>query len=252
MGIRGERRVEGVSRLSRAMDGASEKDTRSGERNPLDLAFARQPTLSFLNASHPQSGFTLIELLIVVAILALVSIIAIPSISNTFRFSVKSAGREIATLIKDAANSAQISGKIHRLAYDLKKDQYWVESTSETTLLQSEESRKIEAERRSIFDDKKDKEADKKGFRQEGLLTKNKKNLPVGVSFKDIYTEQSEEPITEGMAYTHIFPQGMSEKTLIHLIDTSKNEISIVVSNLLARCTIDGRYIEYQEVFKKR
>lgn len=190
--------------------------------------------------------------MIVVFILGLVGIIAIPSISNTFRFSVKSSAREIATLIKDTANSAQVSGRIHRIAWDLKNSQYWVESTSETALLKSEESRKAERERRSIFD-KVDPEEERKkgGFRQENLLTKNKKSLPIGVKFKDIYTEQSEEPITTGMAYTHIFPQGLSEKSLIHLIDNSKNEISLVVSNLLGRCTVDGRYVEYKEVFQK-
>ena len=189
--------------------------------------------------------------MIVVFILGLVGIIAIPSISNTFRFSVKSSAREIATLIKDTANSAQVSGKIHRIAYDIKNDQYWVESTSESTLLKSEESRKAEQERKSLFD-KVDPEEERKkgGFRQENLLTKNKRSLPIGVKFKDIYTEQSEDPITTGMAYTHIFPQGLSEKSLIHLIDNSKNEVSLVVSNLLARRTVDGRYVEYKEVFK--
>lgn len=207
--------------------------------------------LSPFERARDRRGFTLIELMIVVAILALVTMIAIPSISTTFRFSVKSAAREISTLIKDAANSAQVTGRIHRIAYDVEHDQYWVESSSEGALLESEESRKVERERGgSLFDRDEDKKKESP-FRQEKMLTKNKRALPIGVKFKNIYTELSEEPITKGIAYTHIFPQGLSEKSLIHLEDNSKNEVSLVVSNLLARCTIDGRYLEYKEVFKR-
>ena len=137
-----------------------------------------------------RAGFSLIELLIVVAILGLVGMIVIPSISNTFRFSVQSSAREIATLIKDAANSAQISGRVHRIAYDLKTNQYWVESSSEATLLKSDESREKEKDRRSVFDDP-DADKNKGGFRQESSLTKKKRTLPIGVKFKDIFTEQS-------------------------------------------------------------
>ena len=197
-----------------------------------------------------QDGFSLIELLIVVAILGLVGMIAIPSISNTFRFSVQSSAREMATLIKDAANSAQITGKVHRIAYDLKNDQYWVESTSQSTLLKSDEAREKDKEHHSLFTEE---DADKKkgGFHQENSLTKKKRSLSLGVKFKDVYTEQGDEAITEGIAYTHIFPQGMSEQTLIHLVDTSGNQTSLIVTNLLGRCQVEGRNIEAKEVFHR-
>lgn len=197
-------------------------------------------------------GFSLIELMIVVAILGLVGLIAIPSISNTFRFSVQSTARELATLIKDTSNSAQITGKVHRLAYDLKNQQYWVESTAEMTLLKSEESVTLDKQNSRSRKKEEDEDAKKNGgFRQENSLTKKKRTLAIGVKFKDIYTEQSDEPITDGIAYTHIFPQGLSEKTLVHLEDTGKNQVSLIVSNLLGRCSVEGRAIEAKEVFRK-
>ena len=199
-----------------------------------------------------EAGFSLIELLIVVAILGLVGIIAIPSITNTFRFSVQSSARELATLVKEASNAAQITGKTYRIAYDIKNNQYWSESTSEQTLLNSEESAKVDKERSSIFSKKEDDSKKKNGpFSQDPMLTKKKRTLPIGVKFKEVFTEQSEEPITEGVAYTHIFQQGLTEKSLVHLEDNDRNQISLIVSNLLGRCMVEGRLIEAKEVFGK-
>jgi prepilin-type N-terminal cleavage/methylation domain-containing protein len=199
-----------------------------------------------------EAGFSLIELLIVVAILGLVGIIAIPSITNTFRFSVQSSARELATLVKEASNASQITGKNYRIAYDLKNSQYWAESTSELALLNSEESDKLDQERKSIFSRDEDSKKKKKSpFTQDPMLTKKKRTLPIGVKFKDVYTEQSPDPINEGIAYTHIFPQGLTEKSLIHLEDGDKNSISLVVSNLLGRCMVEGRFIESKEIFGK-
>ncbi len=199
-----------------------------------------------------EAGFSLIELLIVVAILGLVGIIAVPSITNTFRFSVQSSARELATLVKEASNASQITGKTYRIAYDIKNSQYWAESTSEQPLLSSEESDKLDRQRESIFSREKNAEKKKKGpVSQDSMLTKKKRSLPIGVKFKDVYTEQSEDPITEGIAYTHIFPQGLTEKSLVHLEDNDRNSISLIVSNLLGRAMVEGRFIEAKEIFGK-
>jgi prepilin-type N-terminal cleavage/methylation domain-containing protein len=199
-----------------------------------------------------EAGFSLIELLIVVAILGLVGIIAVPSITNTFRFSVQSSARELATLVKEASNASQITGKNYRIAYDLKNSQYWAESSSEQALLNSEESDKLDRERERMFNKDEDSKQKKKSpFIQDPMLTKKKRTLPIGVKFKDVYTEQSPEPIIEGIAYTHIFPQGLTEKSLVHLEDGDKNSISLIVTNLLGRCMVEGRFIESKEIFSR-
>jgi general secretion pathway protein H len=206
------------------------------------------------NKRFQNDGFSLIELMIVVGILGLVALIAIPSITSTFRLSVQSAGREISALIKETSNSAQITGKVHRVVYDLKNETYWAESSGENPLLKSDESVAMDKDRPKSYKTSEEEEEEKKangGFHQENSLTKKKRNLPVGVSFKDVITEQSDQPITEGLAYTHIFPQGLTEKTLIHLQDKGENVISVVVSNLLGRTTVEGRDVAQKDVFGK-
>ncbi len=199
-----------------------------------------------------ESGFTLIELMIVVVILGFAAMIVVPSISNTFRFSVKSASADLATLIKDTVNSAQITGKIHRVAYDLKEQKYWVEFTGEEALLQNDESKEYDKNRPKSFFSKNDDDEKKKngGFIIAKSLTSKKRSLPIGVTFKDVLTEQSDELITTGIAYTHVFPHGITEQSLIHLIDTGKNEESLMVSNLLGRCRLEHHYVDAKEAFQ--
>lgn len=196
-----------------------------------------------------QDGFSLIEMLIVIALMALITVFAIPSVSSYFQLSINSASRELAATIKETYNSSLMTGKVHRLVYDLKKHEYWVEASSEQVLLDTKESLEKE-ERRKKFG-RLSEERPASPFKLEKTVTRKKMTLPRGVLFEDILTQQSPEPMAEGTVYTHFFPQGFTEQTVIHLKDNSKHHTSLVISPLLGKTDLYDRYATAQEIFSK-
>jgi type II secretory pathway pseudopilin PulG len=189
----------------------------------------------------------MIEMMVVVTIMALIGALAMPSISSYFNVSLSSTGRQIAGTVKETYNATVITGQVHRMVYDLKEGTYWVESGPPTLMLDSEESRKRdEKKRHSSFNKKKD---DSGSFQTDKSVTRKKISLPTGVSFEDIKTQKSPEPVTEGVAYTHFFPHGMIETTIIHLQDSSKHHVSLVINPIVGKTDMYERYITEKEAF---
>jgi len=194
-------------------------------------------------------GFTLIEMMVVMAIMALMAAMALPSISNFFNVSLSSTGRQFAGTIKEAYNATVITGQVHRLVYDLKEGTYWVEAGPPSVLLDTKDSLKREERRRRMAIDSDKNKDDTGGFMMDKSVTRKKVSLPMGVSFEDVKTQQTDEPITEGKAYTHFFPHGMIEQTIVHLQDSSKHHISLVISPIVGRTDMYDHYINEKEAF---
>jgi type II secretion system protein H len=199
------------------------------------------------------SGFTLIELMVVVAIIALVSGLVMPSINSMFKVSLNSTARNLANTIKETYNSTVVTGNVHRIVYDFKAKQFWVEVGPSTALLESKESKERDAKRRSIIKEKdKDKNEDKNGgFLLARSVTRKKQNLPAGVEFEDILTQQSPDPAVDGTAFTHFFPNGLAEQTIVRIKDSSDHHASLVISPLLGRTDVYDRYLKPEEAFPK-
>jgi prepilin-type N-terminal cleavage/methylation domain-containing protein len=194
-------------------------------------------------------GFTLVELLVVIALIGLVTLVSLPTVSSMFQVSLGAASRELATTIKEAYNSSMITGKVHRVAYDLKEHQYWVESGPTTTLLDTEATREKE-ERRKKFKTSIDAgEAPSSPFAIDKSVTRSKKSLPRGVEFEDVLSERGKEPVAEGTAYTHIFPSGITERTLIHLKDTQKHQLSLVIETITGKTRMLNGHLSEREAF---
>lgn len=194
-----------------------------------------------------QEGFSLIEMLIVIAIITLMAVVTLPNISSYFKLSLNSATRDIASTIKEAYNAAVLTGRVHRIVYDFKESNFWVESGPKGHQLDTAESLEKE-ERRTRFSRKKET-APKSKFELVRSITRKKVELPRGVQFEDIVTQSREEPLTEGLAYTHFFPNGLTEQALIHLKDESKHRISLVITPMLGKTELYDRYITREEAF---
>ncbi|OFZ77569.1 MAG: hypothetical protein A3K03_13380 [Bdellovibrionales bacterium RIFOXYD1_FULL_44_7] len=197
------------------------------------------------------NGFTLIELLVVVALIALITVFAVPSVSSYFKVSLNSAARELAGVIKEAYNATALTGKVNRLVYDFKSNSFWVESAlTDDILLDTKESREKE-ERRSRFSKKNEEEKPASSFVKNRTVTRKEMRLPRGVTFEDIVSEQNPEPITEGTAYTHFFPHGLTEQTTIHLKDTSDHHVTLIISPLIGRTRVIDRYVKDDESYEE-
>ena len=158
----------------------------------------------------------------------------------------------MASTVKETYNATVITGQVHQLVYDLKEQSYWVEAGPPTLLLDTKQSREREDRMKRRYSDADKKKDDTGGFALDKGVTRKKISLPNGVKFEDVKTEQSDEPITEGKAYTHFFAHGMIEQTVIHIQDSSKHHVTLVISPIVGKVDMYDRYITEKEVFSAR
>lgn len=192
-------------------------------------------------------GFTLIEMLVVISLIVMIFVLAMPNISSSFRLSLSSTARGMASVITEAYNASVITGKVYRVAFDLKKNTYWIEQGGTQVLLDTKESKDKEEARRKFM--KPGETAPPSGFTMDTTITRKKQSLPTGVTYEDVMNELSKDPIIEGIAYSHFFPHGLTEQTIIHIQDTSQHHASLVITSVIGQTDVYDRYISKKEAF---
>ncbi len=194
-----------------------------------------------------QGGFTLIEVLVVVIVIALISVLALPSISSYFSVTIESSTRSIASIAREAFNSAVVTGRVHRIVFDIDKRTYWVESGPYGVTLDTEATR--EKERLKTRFTSKTEKKEESDFSIEKSVMRKPSTLPLGVSFDDIISQQSKNPITAGRAYAHIFPHGICEQVIVHLKDTSQHKVTLVLNAIGGETSVYRRYVDREEAY---
>jgi general secretion pathway protein H len=186
-------------------------------------------------SKRKNQGMTLIEILVALSIIAVVSAIALPTITNIFGENIKSSSRKLAGTIKYLFNQAIIKNRTMRLAYDFKTNTYWAEIADEKYLIEDEEEKEFYSS-----DDDEDKDED---FQQIKTKLIKPRKLDSGVEFKSVYSMFKEEMIEDGRAYTHFFPGGFAEATVIHL-ESGKKVFSLVIEPMLGMAKIYDYFVD--------
>ena len=180
-------------------------------------------------------GLTLIEIIVVMAIIAIFTVIALPRFQNKLSLHIKKHARMLSGTIRFLYTQAALKNVTYRLHYDFANQTYSVEKSSDAVRLTSTDDSKTNwNDEGSLTQEKKTGPK----FTEDKELLKKPVQLQKSIKFKDIKTELSKDPITEGHAYTHFFPSGYVEQTRIRLESETGDIYTIIVEPLTGRAKV--------------
>ena len=158
-----------------------------------------------------KAGFTLIEIAAVILVLSSFLLIVLPSFRNIFpRTRLLSSGRRIAGEINRLYHETVFTGRNGRLCFILERGEYW-----------------------------SDRDVPEGGTDDRGV--EPGKLLP-GVSFRDISV--AGRKVVEGEAHIDFSPYGLVEPSVIHLVNSDGDEISIMINPFTGKVEIRDGYVE--------
>ncbi len=160
-----------------------------------------RPTSPLANST----GFTLLELAVVMFIVGLLIAVAMPRLTDLAGARLEASARRLATLARYLSGEAVFRGRLYRLHYDVDRHVYWV--TVLTTSQQGAE------------------------FVDEESPLAQPVHLPPAVVFADVDVPDVGR-VSTGQVYTHFYPHGYADPTVIHLRDQSAQVVTVMIPPL--------------------
>jgi prepilin-type N-terminal cleavage/methylation domain-containing protein len=214
-----------------------------------------------------RSGMTLIEIMVVIAIIAVVTAIALPSMNAVFDLEQRGAARDLAMTYKFLLNEASMRNVTFRIAYNLDDNTYQVEVGDANTLIFSSPE-KLEAYQQE--QEKKMHLLDKAGAEEAAAATENrfagltmegfesKVELPGNSAWGFMYTPQYGEPqipvpvddrkedAPPNIVYSYVFGNGEAEYTVVRIVsrDDPEDGYSIEVEPVSGVVRVDSDLID--------
>jgi len=226
---------------------------------------------------RPRRGLTLIEVMVAMAILMAVVAVAIPSLQGVLDLQQRGSAKELAQTYTWLIDEAKLRNVTFRITFNLDRNTWKVEVGDPNTLVYSTPEERLAAEeaekekmarftKRELEDGHGDAEVltedenrfvglDDPAFTEGG-------ELQGGAVFAYVYTpsygpdgkrpseKAPEEASEESVAYSHIFPAGSTEQTVIRIVDADDPEEgwTVSVEPLTGRVELSPDVIDPTEV----
>ncbi|MFO0574927.1 MAG: prepilin-type N-terminal cleavage/methylation domain-containing protein [Polyangia bacterium] len=181
-----------------------------------------------------EAGFSLIETLVVLAVISLLTGGVVLGVRSLVKSELRAQSGKLAAAIRYSYDRAISTGSYFRLHFDLDQQTYRLERSEARVLLEQREESGRNGRGRDK--DKEDKQAEDSEKRDTGLppelLPPPSPRRPKFSEYKDttlpsvrmsrvhvldILTPRQSEPYKAGHAYLHFFPDGHTERAVIHL-----------------------------------
>lgn len=219
--------------------------------------------------SRAPRGLTLVELTVAIAIISVVFGGAVMGIGALTGARAKSATGELAALMRSLYDTAALSGKTCRIAFELPgrddedaRPTYRAECAEGAVTMSRDRERALEeaTRERELARDERPREAPRSVSDQptlEELMEREQQRvesaarfseytseevrarpLPPGVTI-EVWTRAQREPVGSGVAYVYFFPQGTAEKAMV-FITQGDNTWTIDVAPLTGKTQVYG------------
>lgn len=182
------------------------------------------------------AGFSLIEIMVILAIISVVTVGTTVGFRSLAKSELRSSASKLAGAIRYSYDRAISTGAFYRLHINLDDQTYQLERSETRVLLwQAEDAGKNGRGRDRDIEDRKT-EAEEKSRQGSGLsaelLPPPSPRRPKFALYKDatvpkvqlrhikildLFTPRQPEPYKSGHAYLHFFPDGHTERAIIHL-----------------------------------
>ena len=219
----------------------------------------RRAFRSRVRRAQKRRAVTLIETLITVAIIALVSGMAMLGIGATSRARLKRAATQVSGSIRIAYAHSISTSKSVRLVFDFETGKTTMEATPQHHLLKNdiaggaspatELEAQAQAQSAAIQDGPRAPKAEFAAAKAFGFPNEGRE-MPSGIGFWQVQTGHQDQATVEGRGYLYFFPNGQTESAAIQIrISNSEeteegNYLTVLVAPLTGKTDIQKGRID--------
>ena len=222
-------------------------------------------TSSTSRSSARERGLTLIEILVAIMLAVVLIAVSIPAFNAATDSDLKAVASKIAAASRACYAEAAVKNVTLRIAYDIDKQAYWIEAFpgtyrvmgSERDLdeVREEEEELAEAEkRRRELEDRYGSDEDHEAaplapkFVPVEVAFVEPQRMPRRIRIKGVRTPQFRQVVEDGKAYTHFFPNGWAERTLVYIEDSGGSVITLEMQPLTGRVIVHDGELDWRAV----